>query len=79
MLDMLAAGLAILAQIEAFRVITLVFLGCLIAAFAIIASQRDDNPVVFLSHDTISWACLKKQTEKNGPWRGVKLQYIQVL
>ena len=77
-LDVLAACLAILAQIEPFRIISLIFLGCVIASFAITASQGDDNPVVFFSHDTISWAVSKKKTEKNGPWWGVKEQYIQV-
>jgi len=76
---MLAASLAVLTQIEPFRIISLVFLGCVIASFAITASQCDDNPVVFFSHDKISWAVFKKKTEKNGPWRGVKEQYIQEL
>jgi hypothetical protein len=76
-LNMLAASLAVLTQIEPFRIISLVFLSRVIASFAITASQSDDNPVVFFSHDKISWAVSKKKTEKNGPGRGVKLQYIQ--
>jgi hypothetical protein len=79
MLDMLAASLAILTQIEAFRIIPLIFFGCVIASFAIATSKSDDNPVVFFSHDKISWAVSKKKTDKNGPWRGVKEQYIQEL
>jgi hypothetical protein len=77
-LYVLTARFAILTDIEPFRIISLVFLGCVIASFAITASQGDDNPVVFFSHDTFSWAVSKKKTDKNGPCRGVKLQYSQV-
>lgn len=77
MLDVLAASLAVLTQIEPFRIISLVFLGCVIASFAITTSQSDNDAVVFFSHDTISWAVSKKKTDKKGPWWGVKLQYIQ--
>jgi hypothetical protein len=64
---MLAASLAVLTQIEPFRIISLVFLGCVIASFAVTASQCDDNPVVFFSHDTISWAVLKRRQKKMAP------------
>jgi hypothetical protein len=77
-LNVLAASFAIFADVEPFRIISLVFHGCVIASFAITASQGDDDSVVFFSHDTFSWAVSKKKTDKNGPWRGVKLQYIQV-
>ena len=77
-LKMSSAMAAVLLDVEPVRIILFVLHCGVVASFAITASQGDDNPVVFFSHDTISWAVSKKKTEKNGPWWGVKEQYIQV-
>jgi hypothetical protein len=66
-LNMLAAGGAVLTQIEAFRIISFIFLGGVIASFAITASHCDDDPVVFFSHDKFSWAVSKRRQKKMAP------------
>jgi hypothetical protein len=43
---------AILTDAQSFRVVLFIFHGCVIAIFATIASQRNNDSVIFLSHKT---------------------------
>lgn len=49
--DVLTTELAVFMQVKSFRIVLLVFHGCVIASFAFATSQGDDDPVVFFSHD----------------------------
>ena len=54
MFNVLATEFAIFFQIQSFRIILLIFHGCVIASFASSTSQSDDDAVVFFGHDNNS-------------------------
>jgi hypothetical protein len=77
--NVLATELAIFFQVQSFRIIFLVFHGCVIASFASSTGQCDDDAVVFLRHDNNSkqLSCRQKQDRKKKPPRRRQGKYIQ--
>jgi hypothetical protein len=77
--NVLATELAIFFQVQSFRIILLVFHGCVVASFASSTSQCDDDAVVFLRHDNNSkhLSCRQKQDRKKKPPRRRQGKYIQ--
>ncbi len=75
------AGLAVFLDLDAIGIVTLVFHRRVVAAFALAASKRDDDSVVFLGHDIFLCALigplLRKRRQKKLPPEVAEDQYIQ--
>jgi len=72
--NVLATEFAIFFQIQSFRIILLVFHGCVVASFASSTSKCDDDAVVFLGHDNTPnlferFQSLKQDRKKKPPRR----------
>lgn len=49
-LNALTAEFAVFIDVESFRIVSLIFHGCVVASFALSTSQSDDDAIIFLSH-----------------------------
>src|SRR5438309_12017118 len=75
MLRVLFAPTAVLADREPIGIVLLILHRRVVATFAIIASQSENDAIVFLGHDPIS----KTQTEKKDPLPGVNAAFYLLL